>query len=114
MLTERAAKRLKDTLVDAYLSSGGLDKESMSEEAERAMAKQLLKKCRESQVGFRLVMVQEGELSMKIGRPKEGDDIQERDGLLIFADESSAAVLYSYQLDYTESPTPSFVLRRRS
>jgi len=86
----------------------------MGEEAESAIAKQLLKKCRESQVGFRLIMVQEGELSMKIGRPKEGDDIHERDGLLIFVDESSAGVLDSYQLDYAESPEPSFVLRRRS
>jgi len=114
MLTAKAAEQLKDTLVDAYLRSGGLDRASISEEAERVVAQHLLKKCRESQVGFRLIMAQEGELSMRIGRPKDGDDIHERDGLLLFADPSSAAVLDSYQLDYTESPAPTFVLRRRS
>jgi Fe-S cluster assembly iron-binding protein IscA len=114
MLTDRAAEQLKETLVDAYLRSGGLDRISISEQAERAIAQHLLKKCRESLIGFRLIMAEEDRLLMSIGTPRNGDDIYERNGLLLFADQSSAAVLDTYQLDYTECPSPSFVLRLHS
>ena len=112
MLTERAAERLKETLIDAYLRSGGLDKTSISEQAERAIAQSLLKKCRESKVGFRLMMPREGEVSMSIGQQRNGDGTYERNGLLIFTDQSCGAVLDTHQLDYTDCPSPSFVLRR--
>lgn len=113
MLTERAAEQLKETLVEAYLRSGGLDKALMSEQVERVVAQNLLKRCRESKVGFRLAMPREGEVSMSIGSKRNGDDIYERNGLLIFTDQSCAAVLDTHQLDYTDCPSPSFVLRPR-
>ena len=113
MLTERAAERLKETLIDAYLRSGGLDRISMGEQAERAIAQNLLQRCRESKVGFRLMMPREGEVSMSISPQRKGDGTYERDGLLIFTDQSCAAVLDTHQLDYTECPSPSFVLRPR-
>lgn len=111
MLTERAAQQLKETLISAYLRSGGLDRTSISEQAERSIAQNLLRKCRENRVGFRLVMPREGEVAMSIGQQKNGDGTYERNGLLIFTDQSCGAVLDTHQLDYAEGPSPSFVLR---
>jgi Fe-S cluster assembly iron-binding protein IscA len=113
MLTNRAARQLKETLVDAYLRTGGLDRLGISVEAERTVSQHLLKKCQESQVGFRFIMAREGELSMRISTPRNTDDIYEIDGLLIFADRSCTDVLDNYRLDYTEYPEAGFVLRRR-
>lgn len=113
MLTDKATERLKETLVDAYLRSGGLDRLCIGVDTERAISQHLLRKCQESQVGFRLIMAREGELSMTISTPRNTDDIYEINGLLIFTDQSCAAFLDNYRLDYKETPEPGFVLLPR-
>lgn len=113
MLTQKAAEKLSEKLVDAYLNSAGLDGAYVGEQTKISMTQNLLKKCRESQIGFRLTMKREGELSIGMGTARNGDNTYETNGLLIFADQSSTAVLGTHQLDYIGSPASTFVLRSR-
>lgn len=111
-MTEKAAKKLKETLVDAYLESAGLGG-SVGEETRTSVSHSLLRKCRESRVGFRLTMKDEGELLIGMGKPRNGDSTFDARGILIFADQTSTALLGTHQLDYAEGPACSFVLRPR-
>jgi len=88
---------------------------STSNEAAKWLREQLVSKCFEAGIGFRM-LVSTGEsgkatFSIKIDRQHRGDEVIESNGIKVFLDPASAARISDYQLDYQDEPDGGFFLR---
>ena len=86
-----------------------------SSEALARLREQLIHKCSESGIGFRLFVSSDKSVkaafSMKLDRQHQGDKVIESGGVKILLDPSSAAQINSYQLDYRDEPDGGFFLK---
>jgi len=81
---------------------------TISNEAAAKLREQLIDKCFEIGVGFRM-LVDAGEsgeatFSIKLDRRDRGDKVIDSGGIKVFLDPSSAARIRKYQLDYDDEP----------
>ena len=87
---------------------------STSKKAARRLREQLINKCFEVGIGFRM-LVNAGEsgkatFSIKLDRQHRGDEVIESNGVKVFLDPASAARISSYQLDYQDEPDGGFFI----
>ena len=82
--------------------------------AAKRLREHLIDKCFEAGIGFRLVNTAEfGEatFSIKLDRQRRGDEVIESNGVKVFLDPVSAARISDYQLDYEDEPDGGFYLK---
>lgn len=77
-----------------------------SDRAVEKLREQLINKCVEAGIGFRMdvSMNESGEttFSIRIDRQRQGDEVMESDGVKIFLDSASARRTRDCQLDYRD------------
>jgi len=88
---------------------------STSNEAAKRLREQLINKCFEAGIGFRM-LVNTGEsgkatFSIKVDMQQQGDEVIESNGVKVFLDPTSAARISNYQLDYQDEPDGGFFLK---
>ena len=86
-----------------------------SNEAAKRLRQQLINKCFEAGIGFRM-LVSTGEsgkatFSIKLDRQQRGDKVIESNGVKVLLDPDSAARISDYQLDYQDEPDGGFFLK---
>ena len=88
---------------------------AVSNRAAEALRKELVQKCLESGLGFRLMVTKEptGKISstMKFDRQRQGDEVLELDGIIVFSDTASASTVRDFNLDF-EEPQGGFFLKK--
>jgi iron-sulfur cluster assembly protein len=88
---------------------------STSNKAAEQLREQLINKCFEAGIGFR-VLVNASEsskatFSIKLDRQNMKDEVLESNGIKLFLDPASAARISGYQLDYQDEPDGGFILK---
>jgi len=88
---------------------------STSNKAAKQLREQLINKCFEAGIGFRM-LINAGEpgkatFSIKLDRQHRGDEVIESNGIRVFLDPASAARISGYQLDYQDEPDGGFFLK---
>ena len=88
---------------------------TISNKAAQRLREQLLHKCLETGIGFR-ILVDAGEpgkttFSIKLDRQDQRDKVIDLGGVKVFLDPSSAARIRDYQLDYQDGPDSGFSLK---
>ena len=88
---------------------------STSNKAAEQLREQLLDKCFEAGIGFRM-LVNTGKsgkatCSIKLDRQKRGDQVIESKGVKVFLDPTSAAQIADHELDYQDEPDGGFFLK---
>jgi len=87
--TEKAAQKLKEILIQRFFDTG---------------------------LGFRVTGNADqsslATLDIKLDNQRPGDEVIELYGMKFFLDQSSAALLSDYELDYIEEPTRRFLIKR--
>jgi len=89
---------------------------TVTSKAVEKLKQKLLHTCFAGDVGFR-ILVSSNEsgksvFSMKLDRQHEGDEVTELDGVKVFLDVASTALVRGYQLDYHDKPSGEFFLLR--
>jgi Fe-S cluster assembly iron-binding protein IscA len=88
-----------------------------SERAVEKLREQLINKCLEAGIGFRMDVNtdESGEttFSIRIDRQHQGDEVIEVDGIKIILDPASACQISDYQLDYQDDPDSGFFLNTK-
>jgi len=86
-----------------------------SSKAAERLREQLINKCFEAGIGFRMLANTSGSgeatFSIKLGRQHRGDEVIESNGIKVFLDPASAARISDYQLDYQDAPDGGFFLK---
>lgn len=87
---------------------------STSHKAVQRLREQLIRKCFEAGIGFRILVTAgksgEATFGIKLDKQHQGDEVIELDGVKIFLDPASAAQIRDYQLDYHDEPNGGFYL----
>lgn len=87
---------------------------SASSKAVARLREQLIHKCFEAGIGFRLLVSSNKSgsetFSVKIDRQQQGDKVIESGDVKVFLDPASAARISDYQLDYQDEPDGGFFL----
>ena len=88
---------------------------STSSKAAKRLREQLINKCFEAGIGFRM-LINAGEpgkatFSIKLDRQHRADEVIESNGVKVFLDPASAARISDYQLDYQDEPDGGFFLK---
>jgi len=88
---------------------------TISNKAAERLREQLLHKCFETGIGFRM-LVNSGEsgkstLSIKVDKQQPRDEVIDLDRVKVFLDPFSAAQIRDYQLDYQDEPDGGFFLK---
>jgi Fe-S cluster assembly iron-binding protein IscA len=88
-----------------------------SEVAARKLQEQLVHKCAEMGIGFRVIVNTDKSgmttYSIKLDRQHQEDKVKEIDGVKMLLDQPSAALIDDYELDYIDQPDGGFMLRKR-
>ena len=88
---------------------------SISSRAVERLREELIHKCFEIGVGFRIAVTTDefgkATFSMKFDRQRQGDEVIESDGVKLFLDASSAAQIKDCQVDYHDEPGGGFFLK---
>ena len=88
---------------------------SISNKAVATLREQLIHKCSEVGIGFRLLVSSDKSVkaafTMKLDRQHQGDKVIDLGGVKVFLDPSSAAQISDYQLDYQDEPEGGFLLK---
>ncbi len=88
-----------------------------SSKAAKRLREQLINKCFEAGVGFRMLVNTGGSgeatFSIKLDRQQRGDEVIESNGIKLFLDPASAARISDYQLDYQDAPDGGFILKTK-
>jgi len=88
---------------------------STSSKAVAKLRQQLIDKCSEVGIGFRLLVTTDksskATFNIKLDRQHQGDKVLDSGGVRVFLDLSSAAQIRDYQLDYQDEPGGGFFLR---
>ena len=88
---------------------------SISSKAVATLREQLIHKCYESGVGFRMLVSTnksgKATFSIKLDRQHQGDEVIDLGSVKVFLNPSSAAQISDYQLDYQGEPAGGFFLR---
>jgi iron-sulfur cluster assembly protein len=83
--------------------------------AARQLREQLIHKCFEAGIGFRMLVEASksgrASFSIKVDRQHQEDEVIESDGVRVFLDPVSAAKISDFQLDYQDGPGGGFYLR---
>lgn len=88
---------------------------STSSKAAKQLREQLINKCFEAGIGFRM-LVNAGDsgkatFSIKLDRQHQGDEVIESNGIKVLLDLASASQISDYQLDYQDEPDGGFFLK---
>ncbi len=86
-----------------------------TENATEKLRDNLLQKCLDAGLGFRLMGNSpiEGTLSIKVDRKSLGDKVVESGGIKFYLDPVCAVALENYELDYLDGPEAGFFLKSR-
>jgi len=88
---------------------------STSSKAAKRLREQLIHKCFEAGIGFRVLVntAESGKatFSIKLDRQHRGDEVVESNGVKVFSDPASAAEISDYQLDCRDEPDGGFFLK---
>ena len=86
-----------------------------SNEAAKRLREELINKCFEAGVGFRVLVESsksgQATFSIKVDRRHQEDKVIESSGVKIFLDPASAARISGYQLDYQDEANEGFSLK---
>jgi iron-sulfur cluster assembly protein len=86
-----------------------------SNRAARQLREQLIHKCFEAGIGFRMLVEASksgrANFSIKIDRQQQEDEVIESNGVRVFLDPVSAAKISDFQLDYQDGPDGGFYLK---
>jgi iron-sulfur cluster assembly protein len=86
-----------------------------SNRAVEKLREQLVNKCLETGIGFRMLVSTDesgqAKFSIKLDRKHQGDEVIESNGVRVFLDPASAARISDYQLDYQDEPDGGFFLK---
>jgi len=86
-----------------------------SKEAAKRLREELINKCFEAGVGFRILVSTDksgqANLSIKLDRRHQEDKVIELKGVKVFLDPDSAARISDYQLDYRDEAEGGFFLK---
>ena len=85
-----------------------------SNRAARQLREQLIHKCFEVGIGFRMLVESsksgQPNFSIKVDRQHQEDEVIESNGVRVFLDPASAAQISDFQLDYQDGPGGGFYL----
>ena len=85
-----------------------------SNRAARQLQEQLIHKCFEAGIGFRMLVEASksgrANFSIKVDRQHQEDEVIESNGVWVFLDPVSAAKISDFQLDYQDGPGGGFYL----
>ena len=88
---------------------------TISNKAAQRLREQLLHKCLETGIGFRMLInageFGEATFSIKLDRQHEVDKVIDLDGVKVFLDPSITGQISEYQLDYRDDPDSGFFLK---
>ena len=87
---------------------------SISSRAVERLREELLQKCFQADIGFRVLVTSEpgkATFSIKFDRQRRGDEVIDSGGVKVFLDASSAAQIKGYQVDYHDEPGGGFFLK---
>ena len=88
---------------------------TVSDRAVEKLQEQLVQKCFEMGIGFRLLVATDkadkATFSIKIDKQRQGDEVIDLGGVKVLADPSSAAQIRDYWLDYQDEPSGGFSLK---
>lgn len=88
---------------------------SISNKAVATLREQLIHKCSEAGIGFRLLVSTDksakAAFNIKLDRQHREDKVIDLGGAKVFLDPSSAAQISDYQLDYQDEPDVGFFLK---
>lgn len=86
-----------------------------SNRATRQLREQLIHKCFEAGIGFRMLVEAsksgQANFSIKVDRQHQEDEVIESNGIRVFLDPVSAAKISDFQLDYQDGPDGGFYLK---
>ena len=86
-----------------------------SNRAARQLREQLIYKCFEAGIGFRMLVEASksgrANFSIKVDRQHQEDEVIESNGVRVFLDPVSAAKISDFQLDYQDGPDGGFYLK---
>jgi Fe-S cluster assembly iron-binding protein IscA len=89
---------------------------STSNRAAEQLREQLIDKCSEIGIGFRMLVSTDEfgqtNFSIKLDRRHQEDEVIETNGVKIFLDSASAARISDYQLDYQDELDGGFFLKK--
>jgi len=87
---------------------------SISRKAVAGLRKQLVQKCFEAGVGFRMLVNTDNSgkatFTIKLDKKRQRDEVIQSGDVNLFLDPSSAARISGYQLDYQDEPGGGFFL----
>lgn len=88
---------------------------SISNKAVATLREQLIHKCSEVGIGFRLLITTDKSVkaafTMKLDRQHQGDKVIDSGGVKVFLDPSSDVQISDYQLDCQDEPEGGFFLK---
>jgi len=88
---------------------------TISNKAAQRLREQLIHKCFETGIGFRLLATTDKSarvaFSMKVDRQDEVDKVIDLGGVKVFFDPSITGQISKYQLDYQDEPDSGFFLK---
>ena len=88
---------------------------SVSRKAAAGLREQLVHKCFEAGIGFRILVGTDKSgreiFSVKIDRQNQGDNVIDSGDVKVFLDPASAARISDYQLDYQDEADGGFFLK---
>ncbi len=88
-----------------------------SEVAASKLQEQLVHKCAEIGIGFRVIVNTDKSdmttYSIRLDRQQQGDKVREINGIKVLMDQCSAALIDDYELDYIDQPDGGFTLRKQ-
>jgi Fe-S cluster assembly iron-binding protein IscA len=86
-----------------------------SNRATRQLREQLIHKCFEAGIGFRMLVEASksgrANFSIKVDRQHQEDEVIESNGVRVFLDPVSAAKISDFRLDYQDGPDGGFYLK---
>ena len=86
-----------------------------STKAKEKLREQLIHKCSEVGIGYRLLFTTDecGQaiLSIMLDKQQQGDEVSELDGIRAFLDPASARQVGAFQLDYIDEPDGGFFIK---
>jgi Fe-S cluster assembly iron-binding protein IscA len=89
---------------------------TISKEAAKSLRGQLIQKCFEVGIGFRVLVNSsksgKATFSIKVDRQHHGDEVVNSGDVKVFLDQSSAAQLSNCQLHYRDGPDGGFFLKK--
>lgn len=88
---------------------------TFSNKAAVELKEQLINKCFETGIGFRMLVkpaeLGEGKFIIKLDKQRKGDEVIDLDGVRVFVDPMSITRISDYQLDYEDEPGGGFYLK---